>query len=219
MLTTTQKTEAGGPDDVNPAEVDAAELDAADARAADEGSSDEGSSDEGSAEEVPTRTRRPGLPGWLRLGLAALLVAALAVTAVLVLQHRQHTAQQRAAEGALAAARTAAVTVLSYDYRHLDADFAAATALTTQPFTGEYERTTAKAVRPVAEKNQAVVSATVSAAGVVSAETDRVVVLAFVNQTTRSSRVERPQVDQNRVELTMVRADGGRWLVAGVKAM
>jgi Mce-associated membrane protein len=111
------------------------------------------------------------------------------------------------------------VTVLSYDYRHLDADFAAAQALTAQPFTGEYQRTTTKAVRPVAVKNAAVVKASLSAAGVVRATPDRAVVLAFVNQTTTSSRLQRPQVDQNRVELTMVRSGSGRWLVAGVRAM
>ena len=108
-----------------------------------------------------------------------------------------------------APARSAAVAVLSYDHRHLDADFAAARALTAQPFTAEYERTTSKAVRPVAAKNAAVVKASVSAAGVVRAG----------NQETTSSRLQRPQLDQNRVELTMVRASDGRWLVAGEKAM
>lgn len=164
---------------------------------------------------VLTLTRRPH---WLRTVLAGLLVAAVVAGGALVLRQRQHDATDRAAAQALAAARSAAVTVLSYDYRHLDADFRAAQALTAQPFTGEYERTTAKAVRPVATKNQAVVQATVSAAGVVRASAELVVVLAFVNQTTRSSRLERPQVDQNRVELTMTRSHG-RWLVAGVKAM
>jgi Mce-associated membrane protein len=165
------------------------------------------------------RPRRAGLPGWVRTGLVALLVAALAVGGVLLVQQRDHDARQRAAEQALAAAQTAVVAVLSYDYRHLDEDFAAAEALTAQPFTAEYQRTTAKAVRPVAVKNAAVVKASLSAAGVVRATADRVVVLAFVNQTTSSSRLQRPQVDQNRVELTMVRHDDGRWLVAGVRAM
>jgi Mce-associated membrane protein len=162
---------------------------------------------------MSTRTR------WLRLSLATLLVAAVAVGGVLLVQQRQHDERVRAAQEALAAARTAAVAVLSYDYQHLDGDFAAALALTAQPFSGEYQRTTAKAVRPVATKNKAVVEATVSAAGVVRAATDRVTVLAFVNQTTRSSRLQRPQVDASRVELTMVRAGGGRWLLGGVKAM
>jgi Mce-associated membrane protein len=164
-------------------------------------------------------TMHGGLPGWLRTGLVALVVAALAVSGVLLVRHRDHDARQRAGAQALAAARSAAVAVLSYDYRHLDDDIAAAAALTAQPFTGEYQRTTSTAVRPVATANKAVVAATVSAAGVVRAGTDQVVVLAYVNQTTRSSRLERPQLDQNRVELTMVRGSGGRWLVGGVKAM
>lgn len=166
-----------------------------------------------------TTDRPAGLAGWLRLGLVAVVVAALAVGGVLLVGQRNHDAAQRAGVQALAAARTAAVAVLSYDYRHLDSDFAAAKAYTAQPFTAEYQQTTTKAVRPVATKNAAVVKAVVSAAGVVRAATDRVVVLAFVNQTTSSSRLQRPQVDQNRVELTMVRGSGGRWLVAGVRAM
>jgi Mce-associated membrane protein len=172
-----------------------------------------------SSSERRTDPRAAGLAGWLRLGLAAVAVAALAVSGVLLMGQRQHDAAQRAGQQALAAARTAAVAVLSYDYRHLDSDFAAATAYTAQPFTAEYQQTTTKAVKPVATKNAAVVKAVVSAAGVVRAAPDRVVVLAFVNQQTSSGRLQRPQVDQNRVELTMVRGAGGRWLVAGVRAM
>jgi Mce-associated membrane protein len=165
------------------------------------------------------RSATAGFATGLRAGLVAVVVAALAVGGVLLVGQRDHGAAQRSGQQALAAARSAAVTVLSYDYRHLDADFAAASALTAQPFTAEYQRTTTKAVRPVATTNAAVVKARVSAAGVVRATPDRVVVLAFVDQTTSSNRLQRPQVDQNRVELTMVRGSGGRWLVAGVRAM
>jgi Mce-associated membrane protein len=165
------------------------------------------------------RTGVRGLPGWTRAGLVALLVAALAVGAVLLAGQREHDDHAKAGQQALAAARSAAVAVLSYDYRHLDSDFAAARAFTAQPFTAQYQQTTTRAVRPVATKNAAVVSASVSAAGVVRADRDRVVILAFVDQSTTSSRLERPQVDQNRVELTMVRRDDGRWLVSGVRAM
>jgi Mce-associated membrane protein len=171
------------------------------------------------SERITDRPGTAGFAGWLRVGLIGIVVAALAVAGVLLVGQRNHDATQRAGAQALAAARTAAVAVLSYDYRHLDEDFAAAKAHTAQPFTAEYQQTTTKAVRPVATKNAAVVKAVVSAAGVVRAATDRVVVLAFVNQTTSSSRLQRPQVDQNRVELTMVRGSGGQWLVAGVRAM
>ncbi|WP_204269093.1 hypothetical protein, partial [Klebsiella aerogenes] len=43
---------------------------------------------------------------------------------------------------ALAAARQAAPVVLSYDYRHLDRDFAAARARLTGHFRDEYRKTT-----------------------------------------------------------------------------
>lgn len=70
----------------------------------------------------------------------------------------------------------------------------------------------------MATENKAVVAAEVAATSVVDADPDRVVVLMFVNQTTTSSRLERPQVDQNRVELTLVRT-GGKWLVSQVKGL
>ena len=42
-------------------------------------------------------------------------------------------------------------------------------------------------------------------------------ILAFVDQRTISTRLERPQIDQNRVILTMSLVDG-RWLVSKVDA-
>jgi Mce-associated membrane protein len=44
------------------------------------------------------------------------------------------------------------------------------------------------------------------------------VVVLFVNQTTTSNRLERPQLDQNRVEMTMTRV-GGRWLISQVRGL
>jgi Mce-associated membrane protein len=54
--------------------------------------------------------------------------------------------------------------------------------------------------------------------GVERATNREVVVVMFVNQTTTSSRLERPQVDQNRVEMTMTKR-GDRWLVSQVKGL
>ena len=115
----------------------------------------------------------------------------------------------------MAAARTSAATILSYDYRHLDADFAAASALTTGSFRTDYQATTAKAVRQLATQTKAVVSAKVAAAGVVSSSADRATVLLFVNQTTTSNRLDSAKVDQVRVQMMH---DQGRRPLAGQRA-
>jgi Mce-associated membrane protein len=144
------------------------------------------------------------------------LAVAGAVTLV-VLQQRADDVQRARAQ-AVGAARSAAATLLAYDYRHLDRDFAAGRALTTGAFAGQYAKTTHDAVAQVATQTKATVKAEVAAASVVTASADQVTVLMFVNQTTTSNRLERPQVDQNRVELTMRRVRG-HWLVAQVRGL
>jgi len=156
--------------------------------------------------------------GWLLAGLAVLLVLAVAGMGTLVLLDRRAEAAQRAGDQAVRAAAPAATRILSYDYRHLDADFAAGRALTTGAFAGQYARTTRDAVTSLAARTKATVVAQVASTAVQRASADEVVVLLFVNQTTTSNRLERPQVDQNRVEMTMVKKDG-HWLVSQVRGL
>ncbi|MFD9969151.1 hypothetical protein ACFWYA_13360 [Streptomyces sp. NPDC059011] len=158
--------------------------------------------------------------------LALLTVAGLVAAAVLGTAYAQGRQADEARAGALAAARKAAPAVLSYDHRHLDRDFAAARGHLTGPFLQEYRRTTTKVVAPTAKKYQGVVTASVvtppgggsPAASVVSASPDRVVVLLFVNQVTRSTRVDGPRVDLNRVRMELTRTTGG-WKVSAVDAL
>ncbi|MGN6612454.1 MAG: hypothetical protein ACTHLJ_11815 [Angustibacter sp.] len=158
------------------------------------------------------------MPGWVLATLAALLVVVLVAVGLLVRADRHARAVDEARGEAVRAARTAATAILSYDYRHLDADFAKGRALTAPPFAEQYAKTTAEAVKQVATDTKASVVAQVAAAGVEQAAEHRVVVVLFVNQTTTSTRLERPQVDQNRVEMTMVERDG-RWLVSQVSGL
>ena len=103
--------------------------------------------------------------------------------------------------------------MLSYDYTSLDTDEKAAERYMTPSYAKEYRDTFDKLVRGNAEKLHAKVVATVRASGVQHADADRVNVLLFVNQTTRSTaNGGKEQVALNRVELAMVR-DGDRWLV------
>lgn len=170
--------------------------------------------------EVHPRGRR-----LLTLVLGVLLPAALVATAVLGWQYRDGHRTESARTQALTAAQKAAPLVLSYDYRHLDKDFASARTHLTGGFHAEYGKTTKAVVGPTAKKYRAVVKATIAApatgtpaASVVSASPDKVVVLLFINQVTESTQVSGARVDLNRVRMTMARTDGG-WKVSGVDAL
>ena len=104
--------------------------------------------------------------------------------------------------------RRRAVDLLSYDYRHLDRDFARAEKGLTGQFADDYAKTTESVVRPTAEQVQAVSRPTWPPSSVVRAAQNQVVVLLFVNQTTTSTRLEGPKVDLNRVRMTLDRVDG-----------
>ncbi|MFD5846170.1 hypothetical protein [Streptomyces chartreusis] len=175
--------------------------------------------DEGEVEAHP-RGRR-----LLTLVLGVLLPAALVATAVLGWQYRDAHRTESARTQALTAAQKAAPLVLSYDYRHLDKDFASARTHLTGGFHAEYGKTTKAVVGPTAKKYRAVVKATIAApttgtpaASVVSASPDKAVVLLFINQVTESTQVSGARVDLNRVRMTMTDTDKG-WKVSGVDAL
>jgi Mce-associated membrane protein len=148
------------------------------------------------------------------LGLVLLLM--LGLTGWLGWQLRQDAATETARTKGLTAARDAARVLFSYDYQQLDKDFAAGLAVTTGSARDEYQRTTSSLVRPVAVQYQAVVKADVREAGVIEASPGHVLTMIFLNQTTTSTRVQGPKIDQNRVRLGL-RLVGGKWLVDRVE--
>jgi Mce-associated membrane protein len=162
--------------------------------------------------------RRAGVLGWLVPGLAGVLVVLLVLIAVFGYQTYNAARLDSARTEAVAAATAAAGDVLSYDYRHLDKDFAKAKRHLAPGFAKQYTKTTTTVVRPSALKIKAVVSAQVIKGSVVTATNDRVVTLLFVNQTTSSTLRSGKRTDLNRVRLTMERA-GDKWLVARIQAL
>jgi Mce-associated membrane protein len=168
---------------------------------------------EGSA-PPPPRSGRRLLPALL----GVLLVAALVAASLLGRQYAQGRQAESARSQALAAAKKAAPVVLSYDYRHLDRDFAHARTLLTGHFKDQYGKTTTTVVGPTARKYHGVVKATVPAASVASASPDKVTVLLFVNQVTQSTQVSGSRLDLNRVRMTMSRTSEG-WKVSAVDAL
>ena len=124
---------------------------------------------------------------------------------------------------ASAAAERALKAVLSYDYRHMEADRDRAVEFLTPAYKKDYLKTFNELLTqgpdgspgPV-EKTKAVVTADVLDTGVVDAESDRVRVIAFVNQSSVKGDGQ-PTVFQNRVVATMVHR-GDRWLVDNLKS-
>ncbi|TGB14133.1 hypothetical protein [Streptomyces sp. MZ04] len=192
---------------------------APDPKASDPEASDEEASDE---ETAPRGRRRARLSAVLAL----LTVAGLVAVAVLGWQYRDGRRVEAARAQALTAAQQAAPLVLSYDYRHLDRDFAAAHGRLTGSFRDEYGRTTKAVVAPTAKKYKGVVKASVvtppdggaPAASVASASADSAVVVLFVNQVTKSTQVSGSRVDLNRVRMTLTRTPDG-WKVSAVDAL
>jgi Mce-associated membrane protein len=162
--------------------------------------------------------RRPIRVDLAMLVALALLLVLAATAALLTVRARGEDQAERARAEAQAAAERHAVTLLSYDHRRLDRDFARAREVVTGPFADDYATTTERVVRPSAEEVKAVVTAEVASSAVVRAGENRAVVLLFVDQTTTSTRLEGPKVDLNRVRMTLVRS-GGEWLVSGVDAL
>jgi Mce-associated membrane protein len=151
-----------------------------------------------------------------KLALAVLIVA-LAVAAVGYVQHRHAQQRDVAIRQSTAAATAAAQAIFSYDYRSFDTSVANGRSFATGAFADEYAQTT-NALKANAVKEQAIVRAAVSATGVVSAGTDRVELLLYLNQYRRNTNVTGEKVDQNRVVLTMTRV-AGEWKVAQATAL
>lgn len=119
----------------------------------------------------------------------------------------------------VATAASSVRVVLSYDYRHLDKDFAAAERLLTPAFRKKYVDTTNKGVKPLAAKYKAITSADVTGAGLVSTtrgSCDHVLVL--VQQTVTNSQLAQPRLDRSRIDVLMVRRDG-RWLIGDLNPL
>jgi Mce-associated membrane protein len=154
------------------------------------------------------------------------VAAALCVPCIVLLTlftWRLHTrdAVDTSRSGALRAARTTAVTLLGYDYRHIADNVAAAKKVITKPFSTQYAET-ADSLQTEAVRLKAIVEADVKTAAIIDAGVHRVVVLLFVDQASvkqlpgQSKPVSR--VDEQRVRLTLVDTKG-RWLVSEVAAL
>jgi Mce-associated membrane protein len=174
--------------------------------------------------------RAGGFLGWFAaipaLVLAILAVVMAAAVAVAVLYGlRIHDRVQVFDNGpeASSAAERALTAVLSYDYRHMEADRDRAARFLTPSYRKQYVKnfddllTKGPDGSPgPAEKTKAVVTADVLDTAVADADSNRVRVVVFVNQSSVKGDAQ-PTIFQNRVVATMVRRDGS-WLLDDIKS-
>lgn len=160
--------------------------------------------------EPPSPTRV--LPGWLIAGAAVLAAASVVLAAVLFTTRPGGETAEEAARTAEAAAQRGIVPVLSYDYRHLDKDSAAAQQyLTSSYFNDDYSKLFAL-IKQNAPGTQTVVTTSVVASGIVRSGTDRVQVLLFLDRPTTNKLTKTPVIYKDQVTVTMAKVDGD-WLI------
>ncbi|MEV0842679.1 hypothetical protein AB0I55_24440 [Actinocatenispora sera] len=149
------------------------------------------------------------------LGLLAVLALAAGGGAWWI--HQRDGAVDQARDHAVSAAQAAAPALLSYDYRTFDASVRRAKPYLGGSFAKKYAKTTAS-LKHYAVKQKAILTARVSATSVVSARSDQVVLLLYVDQYKQNSTITGQKVDQNRVVLTMTPI-AGKWKVTKVTAI
>jgi len=158
---------------------------------------------------------RPRRPKTLWIAIAVLAVGLVALNVGLLRERQSGERVEDARSQAVRSAKTLVPTVLSYDYRHLDADLAKAKASTTGRFATEYAGVVDGSLRQVAAKDEVVSKASVTGSSLVTATEDRAVVLLFVTQSTTRAGAKVPTISTSRVQASLALRDGD-WLVAGI---
>lgn len=158
------------------------------------------------------------VPAWV-LVLAAVLATLGVVTATVAsvragepVSNEGGALVEQSAEEARNAAVRAIVPVLSYDFRTLEEDAAAARSYMTSAYQEDKYDPLFEVIAENAPNTQTVVGAQVVDSGVVRTGDDRVEVLLFVDRPTTNRQTEEPVVYKDQVTVTMALVDG-QWLV------
>jgi hypothetical protein len=115
---------------------------------------------------------------------------------------------------ALAAAKTYATEFATYNYRDFDSQLALTESHSIDPFLSQY-RSEAAPLRSSIIKVKSVSTAKVISAGIASISSTNAVADLFLDQTISNSSRTTPQVEPQRIEMTLTRR-GGRWLISKV---
>jgi Mce-associated membrane protein len=169
---------------------------------------------------VPPRLRDLRSMQWLADHLPVVLVAMLVLALAsglgyTTLRLRHQDAVNHARTTAMAAAQVYAIELASYDYQHLDEDFGNVKQHSTAAFQAKFAQSSNGLVKLLKDYH-ATATAKLVAAGLVSADTGRAVVVAMLTQTvTNSAQKGKAPDTQSRIRITMVNHNG-QWLIDSV---
>lgn len=166
---------------------------------------------------------RPGRVLLAVIALLALLVAFLGYrfwhTHSAAQADKRHYAQLNTVDArnqaVLSAARQASVTLLTYDYRHLDKDFAAVLNGSTGGFKQDFASKQATA-KTLFAQGKAIANGQVLDAAVVSSTPDSATALVVIDQTVKNVSVPNGTTKHYRMQLKLNKV-GSSWLVSDVE--
>lgn len=151
------------------------------------------------------------------LVLPILAVLLVALAAWLYWDASSRRSAQAAGAEAVKAARDTVPAMLSYRPETAEKDLSAARERLTGRFLDDYTRSITTVVIPNAQQRKVVAVAKVQAAAVMSAQPNRAVVLAYVDQTITEG-TDPPSAIASTARVTMEKVDG-RWLLAGFELL
>jgi Mce-associated membrane protein len=150
---------------------------------------------------------------WSRNVLAGAVVAASVLTGTLGWHAHSAAAAQRSTAAAVEAAKSKATQLLTYSAPTIDADLVRAKQQVTGEFSKRFHELAATVIEPGARQQALTTKAVVTRAAVISAESDKVVTLLFLSQTTTTAANPQPTQQSSVARVTMSRSNG-EWLIS-----
>jgi len=164
-----------------------------------------------------SRATRHRISGKLiTLFVAAVLIVVCTGDGFLWWNNRSDSQAQAAETAAEAAANESIPLVLSYNYVDLDRYAARATSKTTGPFAVDLKKLLDTQVLPAARAKNIATQTSVQGTATVTASANTVVLLMFIDQTTRMADAAAPKIEGARLQVTMTNQNDS-WLISGLK--
>jgi Mce-associated membrane protein len=151
--------------------------------------------------------------------LTVLLVISAIAVAYLARQVIGDSRAQQDQDEALTAARTSAVTVLTFDPEHVNDQLAQARKVISGAFAANFDQTASKYILPAAQQGGLGMKSEVIRAAVTgSPRPDQIDVLLLMKQVSTLKDKQQARTDPNQVKITMTKSDG-RWLISGMQPL
>lgn len=147
--------------------------------------------------------------------VALVVVAAAVVCAVTGFRYFDNRASEQARTQVVPVAQRTVEAMFTYNFMTVDAELPKAADNLTGSFRDDYLKLIKEAIAPGAKDKQLNVQATTQAAGVVSTEPARAVVMLYLNQVSTGKDSPQANISTSRVKVSLDR-DGNRWMVSEV---